>query len=267
MLKLSNKYFFWIIIIILMLTIIVVNQNINNKTDPKQNDIVERSYKVSEDTYVLDLNKIDNARSLNDIKTNDLKDQSFIFRLKTISNENLLLFLYTIIISILFIVREKQNKTKEMINQKKQDQLLIKIAKKNTNISIDLESDLSQYSNILSSDIDIKNIDDKIDKEGKYLIIASRVIVEKLLLELYTEHFDEEATLNTIIYKLQKAKLINTSILNYAHIIKAFGNKAVHPNIKNPVVFTKQEVLLVLTTLSQFLKEIDTNNILDIKND
>jgi hypothetical protein len=55
-------------------------------------------------------------------------------------------------------------------------------------------------------------------------------------------------------------------MLNYAHIIKAFGNKAVHPNINKPVTFTKQDVLMVLSVLLLFLKECDQNNILDIKN-
>lgn len=274
MFKLSNPYFFWTVVVLLLLSITIVNYppdlDIKKTTVQQQKDIVEQSYNQNkqDNTYILDLDKIDNATNLDDVIVDEnYKDRSFISKVKNVSSsDNILLILYTIVISILFIYREKQNRTRVFVDEKIKDKLRMASAKKDTRIDPDLKSGLSTYSNILSPDILLNTLDQKIQNEAKYIIIASRVVLEKLILELYSDNFEDEVILNTMIFKLQKAKLINTSMLNYAHIIKAFGNKAVHPNIQKPITFSKQEAQLVLSTLLQFLKECDENNILDIKN-
>ena len=65
-----------------------------------------------------------------------------------------------------------------------------------------------------------------------------------------------------IIY-LYKKRVLNHNIHNYAHIIKAFGNKVAHPNIRIPEQFDSKDATLVLGSLLQLLKEFQSNNLLD----
>jgi hypothetical protein len=218
---------------------------------------------MQDNTYILDLNNLNNAKNIEDIQ---VKDLSFISKAKQISTANIWLILYTLIISVLFIIREKQNRVKDMINEKLEDKLQIIKAQQNNYLEPDLIDGLDKFSNILMPDIDTQKLEHKINSEAKYILIATRVVLERLLQEIDGVRSSDEITLNSLIFQLHKAKRIINSMLNYAHIIKAFGNKAVHPNINKPVTFTKQDVLMVLSVLLLFLKECDQNNILDIKN-
>jgi hypothetical protein len=268
--KLSNPYIFWPLIILSIIILMLNNiEPTNNITNTKiNNDIVEQSYKTeNNNTFILDLSKIEDAHTLDDFNHQQYKDNSLKSKaINIINSSNIWLVIYTIFISILFIVREKQNRKKIIQNEKLEDRLRIISAKKDNNIDPDLFNGLKEYSNYISNEIDLNKLEDKIINESNLLIFSARLILERLFLELYSENNSEEATLNTMIYKLNKSKTITTSMLNYAHIIKAFGNKAAHPNIKDPIIFTKQDVKLVLSNLLQLLKEIDKHNLMDIKN-
>ena len=268
--KLSNPYIFWSLILIFGIMIAFNNtSNIDKISLVKKSNIEDRTYKIKKenDLYILDLDKIDKASNIDELTINNFQDKSFITKIKTITTtNNLWLILYTLIISILFIIREKQNRVTQLENEKVEDKLRIILATKETNNDPDLIDGLKNFSNLLSSEFNFNNIETKINEEPKLLIFSSRIIIERLFLELYFNNFNEEDTLNNMIIKLDRVKIINKSISNYAHIIKAFGNKVAHPNIKKEISITSRESKLVLSNLLQLLKEIDENNIMDIKN-
>jgi len=264
--KLSNPFIFWAIVLFMLVAILFSQQTHNDDYNNKQQHIKEMSYNTisdKNDRYILDLNKINDATNIKDI---EVKDMSFITKVSQISISNIWLILYTLVLSILFLIRERDNKVKTLINEKLQDRLRIEDIKKKSHIEPDLINGLKLFSNILKPDIDVEKLEQKINTESKYILIAIRVVLERLLQEIDNQRTSDEITLNSLIYQLHKSKKITNSMLNYAHIIKAFGNKAVHPNIKKPVNFTKQEVLMVLSVLLLFLKECEEKKIMDIKN-
>lgn len=263
-LNLSNKYVFWLLIFILLgLFITFISNSAYEVTVKKQGNIIERSYQNSQE-YVIDLEKIDEVSDLDGNKEKNIGEIALNTAVKSISStNNLLLIVYTILISLLFLYREKQNRKTISLLEKRDDELKILAAKQNfTTIYSNLSDELKPFEKIIESDINLETLEEKINNESKYLILASRIILEKLIMTHYAKYYEEEATLNIMIVSLYRKRILNHNMHNYAQIIKAFGNKVAHPNIKNPEKFNSKDATLVVGSLLQFLKELDANNML-----
>ena len=79
---------------------------------------------------------------------------------------------------------------------------------------------------------------------------------------MHTENDIEEESLNKMIYSLFKKDILTHQTKSYAHTIKAFGNRVAHPSIKQPIIFTSKDALLVLSTLVALLEILKTQNLL-----
>lgn len=176
-----------------------------------------------------------------------------------------LLIIYSIGLSLLFTYREKSRISKEMLEEK------IKIEKDRIQSKVkifeNIEEELKKYENILNPEMKIDNLDKKVDLEPNYIIFNSRVVLEKILLNICKKYDLEEETLGSMIYSLYKKQILTPVTHGYSHTIKAFGNRAAHPNLKNPIVFTPKDALLVLSTLISLLSIFESEKLLEGLND
>jgi hypothetical protein len=182
---------------------------------------------------------------------------------QTSSNKTLfLLLLYTIAISILFVYREKQNRVKLRSMEKIEDTIKIKLAEKEQKIYLyeHIKDDLVLHKKSIEPELKIEKIEQELTTDPRYIIINARIILEKTMLKLYKYYYKEEATLNEMITALYRKKILSPALNNYAHTIKAFGNKAVHPTLNSDEVTKPKDALLVLNTLLQYLEDLKSTN-------
>lgn len=223
----------------------------------KQNPLQEQSYESqNKNELVLDLDHLNSA----DLENNTKPEFSLLKIEDPFAISNVALIIYTVLISIFFVVREKQNRLKLVQLEKQDDEIKIELAKKNAkpNLFENIKDELKKFDSILRDDIQYEKIEEKIENEPKYVILAARIVIEKVLLGLYKSCFTDESSLNQMIVLLYKQKLINQKANNYSHIIKAFGNRAAHHSHNQKNEFTKQEAILVVSTLVELLKELNT---------
>ena len=161
---------------------------------------------------------------------------------------------------MLFTFRERSRISKEMLDEK------LKIEKERMqskiNIFEDIEVELKKYENILSPEMKLENLDKRIDTDTNYVLFNARVVLEKILLNICKVNEIEEEPLNKMIYLLFKKEILTHQTKSYAHTIKAFGNRVAHPSIKQPIIFTSKDALLVLSTLVALLEIFKTQNLL-----
>ncbi len=262
-LNLSNPYFFWGLIIIFLLSVFFLTVNLNvvdttvneHKSD---SSIVEQSYKDKAD----DKNIVVDLDNLNHMDFE--KHQPSFNNTKSRSNITLLLLiLYTIGISILFVYREKQNRVKLLSMEKIEDTIKIKLAEKEqkTYLYEHLKDDLEKHKDIIEPELKLDKIENELAADPRYIIINARVILEKTILKLYKYYFKEEATLNEMLQLLHRKRILSPALNNYAHTIKAFGNKAVHPSLNTTSEYKPKDALLVLNTLLQYLQDLKSANL------
>lgn len=227
----------------------------------KDSNIADRSFKEGQE-YVIDLEEIDNATNIENIDSADITTTSLI--VKNISSPyNLFIIFYTVLLSILFIYREKQNRKTIALLEKRDDELkILEANQNNTTIYTNLSDELRPFTQFINDDINLDTLEDKIEHEPKYLILASRIILEKLITLHYIKYTEEENTLNAMIVSLYRKRVLNHNMHNYAQIIKAFGNKVAHPNVKKPEKLNSKDATLVVGSLLQFLKELEINHML-----
>lgn len=263
--NLSNPYIFWIVILMLTLGIILYNtQNRFNTEIEQKNAIQEQSLskdKSKEDKYIIDLDNIESAKTYNDLKIKDVEELSFSKKVKSVvSGENIFTIIYGFLISILFIFREKQNRDKIYKLEKVEDELSIQLAKQKTTIYKDISKELENYKDLIRHDINLELLNERIEKEPKYIIIASKNILEQIITKMYKKYHNQENTnLNVMLGILYKNRKLNHDTNNYAHIIKAFGNKANHTS----KIFDSREATLSISNLIEFLKAIEKKGILE----
>ncbi len=267
--KLTNPFIFWGLISILLLLTFFLNQYLSSSSSSKitkaQPSIVEQSYK--EKRIVIDP---DNLHYMNfEDRQSVIKDQeSYFANLYEKFNENstvFLLLLYTIILSVLFVYREKQHKNKLVYVEKMEDELQIQLAKESARVDIyeSMGREIEKHKSILEPELKIKGLKERLDTDAVYVIITARMVIEKIILKLYSRYFDDQATLNDMMMALYRKRILNPSMNNYAHTIKAFGNRAIHPNVNSSIVFETKEAVLVISSLLQFIQELDSANLLE----
>lgn len=262
--NLSNPYLFWIVIFILTIGIIFYNTKNTFTTVVKQTQAIQEQSlskdKSKDDKYIIDLDKIEDAKTYNDLVVKDFEELSFSKKVESvISSENIFTLMYGLLVSILFIFREKQNRDKIYKLEKVEDDLNIQLAKQKTTIYSDISKELEKYKELIKYDINLELLDERIENEPKYIVIASKNILEQIITKMYKKYLNLENTnLNIMLNYLYKNRKLNHDTNNYAHIIKAFGNKANHTS----KIFDSREATLAISNLIEFLKTIDKKGIL-----
>ncbi len=269
---LSNPFIFWSIIFILLLSVIVINQSFKSQAEQentKSSIIQEQSFHESKNNdNTIDLNNLTDI-NINLEAENHIEKSTFKSLLTYFNKEDNLLFLllggYSMILSLLFTYREKSNKVKLLLVDEKYDKLQIDLARKKSKADIfdDIEDELLKYKKILSPELNINNLDKKIENDTNYILFSSRVVLEKVLLQICQKYSITNGTLSEMIMLLYKKRVLDVQTNSYAHIIKAFGNKVAHPNLSNPINFNTKDALLVLSTLLILLDAFDKKNLLE----
>ena len=262
--SLSNPYFFWLLIIFLIFIGIFSNEyfSASQKTNIKDNaSIVEQSYKneATDGRYVID---IDNLHT-NDFQYNSSVIETSYKKLIPNNMTTISFYIYTIALSILFIYREKQNRIKLVLLEKQEDLLQIELAKQSyINIYTEVEKEIEKYNTVFNPELDSSTFKNLLDISPIAIISASRRITEKIITTMYDKHFANEKPFAMRIIALQKSNYITHDMSNLAHTVKAFGNKASHPN---ETVFTNKDALLVVSSLLHLVEKLDAENLLEYK--
>lgn len=262
-LNLSNPAIFWSLIVILSIAIVVSNKNLLT-TEVKQHQIIQEQSLAKnnskDEKYVIDLDKIESAKSKDDFVVENFDELSFSKKVESIaSSQNIFTVAYGFLVSILFFFREKQNREKIYKLEKVEDELTIQKAKQQTTIYKDIKIELVKYKELIKYDINLELLNERIEQEPKYIVIASKNVLEQIVTKLYKTYLNKENTnLNMMLLELYKSRKLNHDTNNYAHIIKAFGNKANHTS----KIFDSREATLSISNLIEFLKVLDKKGVL-----
>ena len=178
-------------------------------------------------------------------------------------NNYLILFLalYSVALSVLFTYRERNRALNERLNE----QIEIEKAHKQQskiNIYENIENELMRYKEILSPELTLEHLDEKINKEVNYILFASRTVLEKVIRSICLKYDMETDKLVTMIRRLYRKRILDPQTNGYAHTIRAFGNRAAHPSMDNPMHFTSKDALLVLSILVTLLNELHARRLL-----
>ena len=96
------------------------------------------------------------------------------------------------------------------------------------------------------------------------IILKCRKVAEKLVIVIYNENINSTTriSLHKRIEQLSKDKIFDSKIVGYINSIKAFGNISAHPNVDNPVEFTREDAVMVSTTLIRLIEELESRDLL-----
>ena len=227
-------------------------------TDLKKNQLTNGSLENQSYQYT----HIDNTDII--VDPNSIQSMNIDTNSKIDNKTLIILFIYTIIISLLFMYREKENRKRILYLDKIEDRLRIEqeIKKKQNYIYESIENSLLKYQDILEPEFSLKELNRQVEANRNYVLINSRVVLEKIILHIYKAYFTEDTTLNNMMKELFKKRIFTPSLNSYAHTIKAFGNKALHPSIEKSISFEVNEAMLVLSSLNEFLKELNEKKLL-----
>lgn len=258
--NLSNPFIFWLIVAVLTIFVLLFNTFSITKT-VQEAPIQEQSLSKKQNDYIIDLDKIESAKKADDfIYKKDVEELSFSKRVEAVASlENFYTLLYGFIVSVLFVYRERQNRNKDYKIEKLEDELNIQKAKQQTTVYKDIVNELEKYNELIKHDINLNALNERIEHEPKYVVIASKNIIEQIVTKMYKKYLSlENANLNIMLTDLYRSRKLGHDTNNYAHIIKAFGNKANHTG----KVFDSREAMLTISNLIEFLKELDKKGIL-----
>ena len=253
----SNPFVFSGTIIILIFSFVFIYTYVDN-VSPTHQSVISKS-KFQENSY----NGNNQELGTYDFPNINVDLQPETHSLFSEKNNYLILFLiiYSLALSMLFTYRERSRTIDERLNEKIQ---IDKAQKQQSKINIynNIENELMKYKDILSPEFNIEHLDEKIDKEVNYILFNSRIVLEKIFLSICLSKNIEEGTLGEMMYTLYKKRILNPQTNGYAHTIKAFGNRAAHPNIKKPIKFNSKDALLVLSVLVTLLNELHSQRLL-----
>lgn len=257
-LNLNNPFLFWFIIVIIVFSISYFYNTFNKEAQTATQNQTFEKHSYQDGSQKLDTYDFPNIN----VKL-EPENKSFLSNIFS-KDTNLLvivLLVYSIGLSMLFTYRERSRISKEMMNEQ------IKIEKERiqskVNIYENIEDELLKYKDVISPELNIQDLDKKIDKEVNYILFSSRVILEKVLLKICKNYNITEETLSEMINTLYKKRVLDPQTNGYAHTIKAFGNRVAHPNLNNPISFNTKDVLLVLSTLVTLLNILESKNLLE----
>ncbi len=257
--NITNPFVFWGIVVFIVISIVLSFQLVIELNFLNQHVKTETFETHSYENGIEDL-KTNEFPSL-DVKLEPENTNLLNILLNKDTNILLIvLLIYSVGLSMLFTYRERARDLREKQNEK----ILIEKEKNQSKINIyeNIEHELQKYQSILTPEFNFEDLDRKIEKDIKYILFASRVVLEKILLDICNKNDLQEETLNDMIYILFKKRILDPQTNGYAHTIKAFGNYAAHPNKNKLVEFSSKDALLVLSTLVTFLNILETKNLI-----
>lgn len=256
-LDITKPYIFWgIIFFVILCFVFIFNQlQIMPSETIEQSNFQKHSFDDSDKSM--------GTYDFPDINVDLEPENKGLFQ-KILNNDTnillVLLLVYSIGLSMLFTYRERVRSLREKQNEK------IRIEKEQNqskiNIYANIEQELEKYKALLTPEFNFEDLDKKIEKDVKYILFASRVVLEKILLRICANNNLSEDTLNDMIYILFKKRILDPQTNGYAHTIKAFGNYAAHPNKNTQIIFSSKDALLVLSTLITLLNALDSKQLI-----
>lgn len=257
-LGLFNPYFFWSIVVFsIVLLLVLYVQLTSSMKEAKLNSNFEKQSYSDESSQL-------GRYEFPEINVHLQDDNRSLLQNVFSYNNNvllLLLLIYSIGLSFLFTYRERSRISKEMLEEKisiEKERIQSKV-----NIFDNVVTELQKYKQIISPELNLEDLDKKIDHDVNYILFSSRVVLEKVLLSICQKHHILEETLNSMIMVLYKKRILDPQTNGYAHTIKAFGNRVAHPNLTNPMNFSTKDALLVLSTLVALLNILESKNLIN----
>ncbi len=128
----------------------------------------------------------------------------------------------------------------------------------------DIATKIQDHDKIINPPLNTLKYDQFLELDPESVIFKCRKVAEKLVIQIYNKniHDDNRIPLYKRIEKLSKEKLIDSKIVSYINSIKAFGNLSAHPNVENPIEFTREDAVMVSNTLILLIEELENRNLL-----
>lgn len=190
--------------------------------------------------------------------------------------------IFTIFLFFLYRRRERAVETEVRNNDREYVKLeKERIAQENKNKGLreridDLESKenniskkIKSHDGIINPPLNTLKYDQFLELDPESVILKCRKVSEKLIIQIYNKHIrmDDRIPFYKRIEQLSKEKLIDSKIVSYINTIKAFGNISAHPNVHNPIEFTREDAIMVSNALILLIDELESNNLLtDVHN-
>lgn len=125
----------------------------------------------------------------------------------------------------------------------------------------DMKDKIEKYQNIMNPPFDANTYNALLNLDPQSVIVKCRTALEILVKRIFNIYFPRDTgTLDDMLKRLNANGIINKKILNYANTVKAFGNTSVHPDIKNPIKFDREDAIIISNALILFVEEINKNN-------
>ena len=273
--KLTNPFIFWGLISILLLLTFFLNQYFTSspslEATKQASSIVEQSYK--EKKIVIDPDNLHRMDFEDSPIVAEAEGSFFADVYKKISENStvFLLLFYTIILSGLFIYREKQDRRKAIYDQKKDDDLIIarlQAEEKVDKIHKNMWDDMEKYKHILEPELKICSLKEQLENNidccmADGIIVSTRKVLEKILLPLQYEafpNFKGIVSLNGMIVYLGKEGILTRSMKNDTKAIQSVGNRAAHADTDATVALESRDAISAINYLLRLIKELDAAN-------
>ena len=273
--KLTNPYIFWGLISIFFFLTLFLSQYFTSSSSSEEikvtPSIVEQSYK--ENRIVIDPDNLHRMNFENHLSTSKAEG-SFLGDVYIAFSENSTVFVllfYTIILSVLFIYREKQDRKKAIYDQKKNDDLIIarlQAEERVEKIHKNMWDDMEKYKHILEPELKICSLREQLENnidccmvDG--IIVSTRKVLEKILLPLQHEafpNFKGIVSLNGMIHHLGKKGILTRSMENDTKAIQSVGNRAAHADTDATIALESRDAISAINYLLRFIKELDALN-------
>lgn len=154
---------------------------------------------------------------------------------------------------------ERERLSYEHMNKTK-DEIIKELGAKVENIGLKIQ----EHDKVINPPLNTLKYDQFLELDPESVIFKCRKVAEKLVIKVYNEKInsDDRITLHKRMERLSKDKIFDSKIVGYINSIKAFGNISAHPNIENPVEFTREDAVMVSNTLIRLIEELDNRNLL-----
>ena len=123
---------------------------------------------------------------------------------------------------------------------------------------------IQSHDKIINPPLNTLKYEQFLELDPESVIFKCRKVAEKLVIQIYNKTFntEERMPLYRKIERLSKKGTIDSKIVIQINTIKAFGNLSAHPNVKKPIEFTREDALMVSSTLILLIEELGNSDLL-----
>ncbi len=158
------------------------------------------------------------------------------------------------------IVKEEQKRIHQEHLNKSKDEIIRDLEGKID----DIGQKIQEHDSVINPPMNTLKYDQFLDLDPESIIFKCRKVAEKLVIKIYNEQIgsNERIPFYKRIEQLSKEKIIDSKIVSYINSVKAFGNISAHPNVDNPVEFSREDAVMVSNTLIRLIEELDERDLL-----